>query len=421
MYVMLKDFHDRRGSGETADAVAVALGDRCKREVSEAVVSTFGAPPVDGLGTTGGFKFIVEDRGNLGLETLQQVSDRIVATGNKTPGLQGLFNSSRANTPWLYLEIDRTKCMTLGVLVNDVFNTLQVYLGSFYVNNFNEFGRTWQVNIQADERFRDRVRDIRQLQVRNNQGQMIRLGTLMDVRDTSGPVMVMRYNMYFATAITGNTAPGISSGEGIDLMQEIAAKELPRSMAYDWTELTYLQLQAGNVAIYVFALAVVFVFLVLAAQYESWSLPLAVILVVPMCLLCSITGVELGRLEVNIFTQIGFVVLVGLASKNAILVVEFAKQQHLQGKSRREATLEASRLRLRPILMTSFAFIFGVIPLVIAQGAGAEMRRALGLAVFSGMLGVTIFGIFLTPVFFYVIQWFGDRKNGNAAPPDAPE
>ena len=421
MYVMLKDFHDRRGSNETADAVAAALSERCQREVSEAVVSTFGAPPVDGLGTTGGFKFIVEDRGNLGLETLQQVSDRIVATGNKTPGLQGLFNSSRANTPWLYLEIDRTKCMALGVLVNDVFNTLQVYLGSFYVNNFNEFGRTWQVNIQADQRFRDRVRDIRQLQVRNNQGQMIRLGTLMDVRDTSGPVMVMRYNMYFATAITGNTAPGISSGEGIDLMQEIAAKELPRSMAYDWTELTYLQLQAGNVAIYVFALAVVFVFLVLAAQYESWSLPLAVILVVPMCLLCSITGVELGRLEVNIFTQIGFVVLVGLASKNAILVVEFAKQQHLQGKSRREATLEASRLRLRPILMTSFAFIFGVIPLVIAQGAGAEMRRALGLAVFSGMLGVTIFGIFLTPVFFYVIQWFGDRKNGNAAPPDAPE
>jgi hydrophobe/amphiphile efflux-1 (HAE1) family protein len=416
MYVMLKDFHDRRGSDETADAVAAALSDRCKREVSEAVVSTFGAPPVDGLGTTGGFKFIVEDRGNLGLDTLQQVSDRIVATGNKTPGLQGLFNSSRANTPWLYLEIDRTKCMTLGVLVNDVFNTLQVYLGSFYVNNFNQFGRTWQVNIQADQRFRDRVRDIRQLQVRNNQGQMIRLGTLMDVHDTSGPVMVMRYNMYFATAITGNTAPGISSGEGIDLMQEIAGKELPRSMAYDWTELTYLQLQAGNVAIYVFALAVVFVFLVLAAQYESWSLPLAVILVVPMCLLCSITGVELGRLEVNIFTQIGFVVLVGLASKNAILVVEFAKQQHLQGKSRREATLIASRLRLRPILMTSFAFIFGVLPLVIAQGAGAEMRRALGLAVFSGMLGVTLFGIFLTPVFFYVIQWFGDRKNGNAAP-----
>ncbi|MGA2799702.1 MAG: efflux RND transporter permease subunit, partial [Thermoguttaceae bacterium] len=377
MYVMLKDFHDRRGSDETADAVAAALSDRCKREVSEAIVSTFGAPPVDGLGTTGGFKFIVEDRGNLGLETLQQVSDRIVATGNKTTGLQGLFNSSRANTPWLYLEIDRTKCMALGVLVNDVFNTLQVYLGSFYVNNFNEFGRTWQVNIQADERFRDRVRDIRQLQVRNNQGQMIRLGTLMDVRDISGPVMVMRYNMYFATAITGNTAPGISSGEGIDLMQDIAGKELPRSMAYDWTELTYLQLQAGNVAIYVFALAVIFVFLVLAAQYESWSLPLAVILVVPMCLLCSITGVELGRLEVNIFTQIGFVVLVGLASKNAILVVEFAKQQHAQGKSRREATLIASRLRLRPILMTSFAFIFGVIPLVIAQGAGAEMRRAL--------------------------------------------
>ncbi len=345
MYVMLKDFHDRRGSKQTADAVAAALGDRCREEVREAVVSTFGAPPIDGLGTTGGFKFIVEDRGNLGLETLQHVSDQIVIRGNNTPGLQGLFNSSRANTPWLYLDFDRTKCMALGVMVSDVFNTLQVYLGSFYVNNFNEFGRTWQVNVQADQRFRDRVRDIRQLQVRNNQGQMIRLGTLMDVRDTSGPVMEMRYNMYAATAITGNTAPGISSGEGIDLMQEIAEKELPRSMGYDWTELTYLQLQAGNVAIYVFTLAVVFVFLVLAAQYESWSLPLAVILVVPMCLLCSVTGVEMGRMEVNIFTQIGFVVLVGLASKNAILVVEFAKQQHAQGKSRREATLTASRLR----------------------------------------------------------------------------
>ena len=422
MYVMLKDFHDRRGSNQTADDVAAALGDRCRADVREAVVSTFGAPPIDGLGTTGGFKFIVEDRGNLGLDTLQQVSDEIVAQGNNTPGLQGLFNSSRANTPWLYLDIDRTKCMALGVLVNDVFNTLQVYLGSFYVNNFNEFGRTWQVNIQADERFRDRVRDIRQLQVRNNQGQMIRLGTLMDVRDTSGPVMEMRYNMYAATAVTGNTAPGISSGQGIKLMQEIAGKELPRSMGFDWTELTYLQLQAGNVAIYVFALAVVFVFLVLAAQYESWSLPLAVILVVPMCLLCSVTGVEMGRMEVNIFTQIGFVVLVGLASKNAILVVEFAKQQHLQGKSRREATLIASRLRLRPILMTSFAFIFGVLPLVISEGAGAEMRRALGLAVFSGMLGVTLFGIFLTPVFFYVIQWFGDRrKEDTVAPADSSQ
>ncbi len=331
MYVLLEEFSHRHGHDLSADAISETLRGKCAESVRDAIVTTFGAPPIDGLGTTGGFKLIVEDRGNLGLGDLQRVSDQIVARGNATPGLQGLFNSSRANTPWLFLDIDRTKCMALGVPVSDVFSTLQVYLGSYYVNNFNEFGRTWQVNIQADQRFRDHVPDIRQLQVRNNQGQMIRLSTLMEVRDISGPVMVMRYNMYSSTAITGNTAPGVSSGEAIDLIQEIADGELPRSMAFEWTELTFLQLQSGNAAIYVFALAVVFVFLVLAAQYESWALPLAVILVVPMCLLCSIVGVRMGNLDVNIFTQIGFVVLVGLASKNAILIVEFAKQQQDQG------------------------------------------------------------------------------------------
>jgi multidrug efflux pump len=336
--------------------------------------------------------------------------------------LQGLFGSSRANTPWLYLDIDRTKCMALGVNVSDVFDALQVYLGSYYVNNFNAFGRTWQVNIQADPRFRDRVQDIELLQVRNNQGQMLRLGTLLSVRDISGPVMVMRYNMYSSTAITGNTAPGISSGQAIALMGELSAREMPRSMRSEWTELTFLQLQAGNSALYVFALAVVFVFLVLAAQYESWNLPLAVILVVPMSLLCSVVGVHLAGMEVSVFTQIGFVVLVGLASKNAILIVEFAKQQREAGVPRREATLEASRLRLRPILMTSFAFIFGVVPLVVATGAGAEMRQSLGLAVFSGMLGVTLFGVFLTPVFVYVLQGrSGRREREQPAPgPDTP-
>ena len=410
MYVLLKEFGQRRGPGLTADAIAVALQKRCQREVPGALVAAFGAPPIDGLGTTGGFKMIIEDRGNLGRDEMQRVSDQIVSRGNGTPGLQGLFSSSRANTPWLHLDIYRTKCMALGVTVSDVFNALQVYLGSYYVNNFNEFGRTWQVNIQADPRFRDRVQDIELLQVRNNQGQMLRLGTVLSVRHTSGPVMVMRYNMYSATAITGNTAPGTSSGQAIALMRELSASEMPRSMRSDWTELTYLQLQAGNTALYVFALAVVFVFLVLAAQYESWKLPLAVILVVPMCLLCSVVGVRWAGMEVTIFTQIGFVVLVGLASKNAILIVEFAKQQQESGVPPREATLEASRLRLRPILMTSFAFIFGVVPLVVATGAGAEMRRSLGQAVFAGMLGVTLFGIFLTPVFFYVIQRFGGVK-----------
>jgi hydrophobe/amphiphile efflux-1 (HAE1) family protein len=412
MYVVLKDFAERRDPERTADAIAAKLRDRCEREVPGAFVSAFGAPPIDGFGTTAGFKLIVEQRGTPNLDELQRISDRIVDRGNRTSGLQGLSNSTRANTPWLRLDIDRTKCMILGVQVSDVFNTLQGYFGSYYVNNFNQFGRIWQVNVQADERFRNRVPDIRQLQVRNDQGQMILLGTVMNVHDISGPVAVMRYNLYSASAITGNISPQISSGQGIALMQEIAERELPSSMAYEWTELSFLQLQVGNMAIYIFTLAVVFVFLVLAAQYESWSLPLAVILVVPMCLLCSIVGVLLAQMEVNIFTQIGFVVLVGLASKNAILVVEFAKQRKEEGASRGQATLDASRLRLRAILMTSLAFILGVLPLVLAQGAGAEMRRALGVAVFSGMLGVTLFGIFLTPVFYYVIAWFSEFRAG---------
>jgi multidrug efflux pump len=409
----------QRAAKLTADAIATALKERCAREVSGALVSAFGAPPIDGLGTTGGFQMIVEDRGNLGLDELQRVSDEIVSRGNRTPGLQGLFGSSRANAPWLHLDIDRTKCSVLGVQVSDLFNALQVYLGSYYVNNFNEFGRTWQVNIQADPRFRDRVKDIELIEVRNSQGEMLRLGTLLSVRDISGPVMVMRYNMYTATAITGNTAPGTSSGQAIDMMHELSRGEMPRSMRSEWTGLTYLQNQAGNTAMYVFALAVVFVFLVLAAQYESWTLPLAVILVVPMCLLCAVVGVRLAGLEVTIFTQIGLVVLVGLASKNAILIVEFAKQQRDEGKAVWEATVEASRLRLRPILMTSFAFILGVVPLVIATGAGAEMRQSLGVAVFAGMLGVTFFGIFLTPVFFYVLGWFGGAKPAPVPPPSA--
>ncbi len=416
MYVMLQEFGER-GTDETSDAIAAAIVARCRTEVRGAVVSAFNPPPVEGLGITGGFRLMIEDRGGLGQEELQRVTDAIVARAGRTEGLHGVFSGNRANAPWLWLDIDRTKCLALGVSVADVFNALQVYLGSYYVNNFNQFGRTWQVNVQADQRYRDRVHDIYRLQVRNNQGQMIRLGTLLAVRDTTGPVAVTRYNMYSAAAITGDAARGTSSGQAIKVVEEIARQELPRSMAYEWTELTYLQLQAGDVAIYVFALAVVFVFLVLAAQYESWSLPLAVILVVPMCLLCAVVGVNLAGLEVNIFTQIGFVVLVGLASKNAILIVEFAKQRQEEGEDLRRATLDASRLRLRPILMTSFAFILGVVPLVIASGAGAEMRRALGIAVFSGMLGVTFFGIFLTPVFFYVIRWFG---RGRYQRPPAP-
>ncbi len=410
LYVILKPFEERDGAGLDADSIAAQLQARCQKEVRGGLVTAFGGPPVEGFGTTGGFKLIIEDRGNLGLGELQRVTDQVVNRGNRTPGLQGLFSGARASTPWLYLDIDRTKCMALGIPVNEVFNTLQVYLGSYYVNNFNNFGRTWQVVVQADREFRNRAAEISQLQVKNNRGQMVRLGTLLSVRDTSGPVLLLRYNLYSAAAITGNPAPGTSSGEAIALVQEITDQELPRSMASDWTELTYFQLQAGNTALAAFALAVLFVFLVLAALYESWTLPLAVILVVPLCLLCSIVGVELAGSEVTIFTQIGFVVLVGLASKNAILIVEFAKQLQEGGMPRREAILEASRLRLRPIVMTSFAFILGVVPLVLAVGAGAEMRQALGVAVFAGMLGVTLFGVFLTPVFYHVIRRLDERR-----------
>ncbi len=425
LYVMLKDFEDRPHI--SADDVANALNRECAASIRDAVVSVFGAPPIEGLGTTGGFKIILEDRGNVGLAELQQVSDQVVSRANAEPKLQGVFNGLRSDTPWIYLDIDREKCMALGVPLSQVFSTLQIYLGSYYVNNFNEFGRSWQVNVMADAESRGRVNKLLELKVPNLAKEMVPLGTIIKIRDVSGPLMLMRYNMYSATAVTGNLRPGTSSGEAIALVEQIAQQELPRTMSYDWTELTLMQLAAGNTAMYVFALAVVFVFLVLAAQYESWSLPLAVILVVPMCLLSSVIGVNIAHLDVNIFTQIGLIVLVGLASKNAILIVEFAKQEHDQGKPRREATMEACRLRLRPILMTSFAFILGVVPLVLAKGAGAEMRGTLGTAVFSGMLGVTVFGIFLTPVFYFVITWFNDRKRpaivasaATESPPVAP-
>jgi multidrug efflux pump subunit AcrB len=416
MYITFAPFHERHGPDLYADAIIAKLRALCAAEVPDAIVAAFGAPPVDGLGSAGGFKLYVEDIGSTGLDNLQKQTDNLIAKGNQTPGLVGLFTSFRANTPQLYVDVNREKCKTLGLALNDVFMTLQVYLGGYYVNDFNKFGRTWQVNLQADAPYRMQAKEVRELQVRNAAGQMVPLGTVADVQDIGGPVMVARYNTYVAAAVNGNTAPGTSTGQAIAAVKALADRELPKSMSFEWTELTYMQIIAGSTAMVVFALGTVLVFLVLSAQYENWSLPLAVILVVPMCLLCSITGVLIAKMDVNIFTQIGFVVLVGLASKNAILIVEFAKAEHESGKPRFESTISACHLRLRPILMTSFAFILGVVPLVVSKGAGAEMRRTLGTAVFSGMLGVTFFGIFLTPVFFYVIAWFGDRKAPAAAP-----
>jgi multidrug efflux pump subunit AcrB len=417
MYVMLDDFDRRTDPELSGDSIAARLQARLQDAVGEGLVNVFGAPPVEGLGTAGGFKIMVEDRGDNGADALQKAAEDVLERGRKTPGLQDLFTSFRANTPWLYLNVDRTSAKVKGLSMTDLFNSFQVNLGSLYVNDFNRFGRTWQVNVQAKAKFRGSVQDLKQLQVRNDQGKMVPFGSVAQTEDQTGPVLILRYNMYPSAAVNGNANPGISSGQAIELMEGAVKKDLPRTMRPEWTELALLQLQTGHTAMLVFLLAVVLVFLVLAAQYESWSLPLAVILVVPMCLLCSVAGVLLARLDINIFTQVGFVVLIGLACKNAILIVEFAKVRREAGVPRREATLEACRLRLRPIIMTSFAFILGVVPLVISEGAGAEMRRTLGTAVFAGMLGVTLFGIFLTPVFYSVIQWFIDRRAGATVGP----
>jgi multidrug efflux pump len=388
------------------------------REIEEAQATVFGAPPIDGLGSTGGFKMQTQDRAGLGLEALQGAVANVVAKGNSQPGLVGLFSSFSANQPQLYVDVDRVKAKKQGVSLSDVFDTLQVYLGSAYVNDITLFNRNWQVNLQADARYRLRPEDVGKLKVRNRDGEMVPLETMITVTDVAGPAIVNHYNSKPSAEVAGNPGPGFSSGQANALMEQIARQELPAGMGFEWTELTYQQIEAGKDLLtkLVFPLAVVFVFLVLAAQYESWSLPMAIILIVPMCLLAAIAGLWLARMDNNIFTQIGLVVLVGLASKNAILIVEFAKQLQDEGKGRFEATVEASKLRLRPILMTSFAFILGVVPLVLAKGAGAEMRVALGTAVFSGMLGVTVFGIFFTPVFYVVIRWLTQRRSAASRP-----
>lgn len=410
VFLILAPFDQRQRPDLTADAIMAKLRKEFATKIRDADIKVFGAAPVPGLSVASGFKVMVEDRGGMGSAELQQQTDRMVNGLQKSPSVVGVLTQFRSKTPQLFLDLDRTKSQALGVPLNDVNQTMQIHLGSLYATSFNEFGRHWQVTLQAEGRYRSRPEDVNMLQVRNQWGDMVPLGTLVQLRDINGPVSVTRYNLYQAAAISGAVPPDVSSGEAINAVDASAEQNLPRSMAIEWTELMYLQLRAGNTAIYVFILAVVFVFLALAALYESWALPLAVILVVPMCLLCSVGGVLLAHKSVDIFVQIGLIVLVGLACKNAILIIEFAEVLHREGKPRHEAAVEASRLRIRPILMTSFAFILGVVPLVVASGAGAEMRRSLGIAVFSGMLGVTLFGIFLTPVFFDLIQRAVDAK-----------
>jgi multidrug efflux pump len=426
---MLDDFERRPTPDLYADEIANQLQQKVARAVPDALVIVVGAPPIRGVGRTGGFKFVVEDRADLGLRALEQQTANLMAKArtlpkvNGTPPLERLASVFRANAPQIYVDVNRRQCMEMGVPLGDLFNTLQIYLGSLYVNDFNLFGRTWEVIVQADAPFRTQRDTVGQLKVRNNTGGMVPVGALASIKDVNGPLIITRYNTHPAASINGSTARGISSRQGIDLLARLADKELCTGMAYEWTEMAYFEVQAGNTAMAIFAVSVLMVFLVLAAQYESWSLPLAVILVVPMCLLSAIIGVSTMPLllpktivgggtaaDINIFTQIGFVVLVGLASKNAILIVEFAKHQREEGMSRIDAALAACKLRLRPIVMTSAAFILGALPLLVASGAGAEMRRTLGTAVFCGMLGVTLFGIFLTPVFFNVIDWLGGAE-----------
>ncbi len=412
MFIVLDSF-DKRQSPDLRDtAIMARLRAAWGKKIDDALITVYPASPVPGLGVAGGFKVMVEDRGDLGLAALQKQTDDLVLKLQKdVPGLIGVNSVFRSRAPQLFMNIDRMKAASLGVALQDVNQTLDIFLGSLYVNSFNKFGRHWQVVVQAEGDFRDRTEDVNLFKVRNNRGEMVPLGTLCNLREISGPASVSRYNLYSAAAINGNLQAGLSTGDAISDVEKIAATSLPLSMKADWTELMFMQKRAGNTSIYVFFLSVACVFLALAALYESWTLPLAVILVVPLCILWSVTGVLATHRDVNIFVQIGMIVLVALACKNSILIVEFARQLHeVEGHSRADATVEASRLRLRPILMTSFAFIFGVLPLVVASGAGAEMRRSLGVAVFSGMLGVTILGIFLTPVFFYVIEGLGESE-----------
>src|SRR6267378_1783034 len=404
VFFPLKPFSERIGHPEQSATAITKKLQTAFSSIQDAFVIAIQPPSVRGMGNAGGFQLEIEDRRNAGLNALQQATDAVTAAANKEPGLSGVFTTYRSQVPQLFLNIDREKVQTLNVPISSVFTALQSYLGSNYVNDFNFLGRTYQVNLQGDAAFRSDPNQILRMYARNSTGGMVPLGSLMDVQRINGPDTVSHYNVYPAALIQGATLPGVSSGQAIEKMERICRENLPSQFSFEWTQLTYQEVTAGNTAIFIFPLCVLFVFLALAAQYENWSLPLAVILIVPMCLLSAMAGVYFRGQDNNIFTQIGFIVLVGLACKNAILIVEFARQQMESGTGRIEAAAEASRLRLRPILMTSFAFILGVLPLVIAKGAGAEMDQALGTAVFAGMIGVTFFGIFFTPVFFSVIM-----------------
>jgi hydrophobe/amphiphile efflux-1 (HAE1) family protein len=416
MFVILDPFEKRAGNPSlSAPAIQRALFGKLAA-VKEAFMVVVAPPPVAGIGNAGGYRMMIEDRAGRGSPALQQVVSTLATRANQTPGLLQVFSQFETATPQLYLDIDRTKAQMLGINIPDIFNALQVNLGQSYVNDFNLFGRTFRVQAEADSPFRLQPKDVLSLRVRNSNGDTVPLGSFTTVRDIAGPYRVPRYNIYPAAELDGASTPGFSQGQAIETMQRLAAEVLPDGFAYEWTQLAYQQIRAGNTSIFAFALGVVFVFLVLAAQYESLTLPLAVILIVPMCLVASVTGLLLRGQDNNILTQVGFIVLIGLAAKNAILIVEFAKQLEDRGRDRWAAAVEAARLRLRPILMTSFAFILGVTPLVWAIGAGSELRQALGTTVFSGMIGVTLFGLVFTPAFYVIARWIAAKTSRSPAP-----
>ncbi|MDH4866743.1 efflux RND transporter permease subunit [Alcaligenes nematophilus] len=415
MFAMLKPFDERQDPSLSANAIAGKLMGKFS-QIPDGFLGIFPPPPVPGLGAMGGFKLQIEDRDGLGFEALVQAQGQIMAKAMQAPELANMLASFQTNAPQLDVEIDRVKAKTLGVSMTDVFETLQINLGSLYVNDFNRFGRTYRVMAQADAPFRAQAQDIALLKVRSNKGDMIPLNAFVTLTEGSGPDRVIRYNGFPSADISGGPAPGYSSGQATDAIEKILKETLPEGMVYEWTDLVYQEKQAGNSALYIFPLAVLLAFLILAAQYNSWSLPFAVLLIAPMALLSAIGGVWLSGGDNNIFTQIGFVVLVGLAAKNAILIVEFARTQEEAGADPLTAVLEAARLRLRPILMTSLAFIAGVVPLMLASGAGAEMRHAMGVAVFAGMLGVTLFGLLLTPVFYVLVRKLALRRQQRRAP-----
>lgn len=408
VFVGLEDFEKRATPDLSGGSIAGALNGKFMA-IQDAMVMVFPPPPVNGIGSTGGFKLMVEDRANQGYAALYQATQQLVGASYGTQKLTQVYSGYTVNVPQLEADVDREKAKVQGVPLANLFETLQVNLGSLYVNDFNRFGRTYQVVAQAEQQFRDEASDITKLKTRNMAGEMVPIGSLVQVKESFGPDRVTHYNGYLAADFNGAPLPPVSSGQAEDLISKLAKDMLPAGFEFEWTDLTYQKIIAGNTAIYIYPLCILLVFMVLAAQYESLRLPLAIILIVPLCLLFALIGVHLTGGDNNIFTQIGFIVLIGLACKNAILIVEFAKENYDLGKTPLESALEACRLRLRPILMTSIAFIAGVYPLVVSTGAGAEMRRAMGAAVFSGMIGVTLLGLFLTPV-FYVLVMFGHKR-----------